>query len=172
MRWKQIHRIKQKGKKSCDNSPWGKEKPLSHSGPHIPHDKMSLYRFIAGVADEWFRTGWSGPHPTHGSLTPSAKRTCHGSPPRLLHGERVRPPSEIRQERNRGEGVSCARPRTPRRPQPKKKKYNRGLFGKWGVVVPFLLMLYGGLLAHDAAGLFCSSRGNFAPVVYRPLHHE
>lgn len=99
----------------------------------------------------------------------SAKRTCHGSPSRLLHGERVRPPSEIRQERNggmdggRGGGVSCARPRTPGAPSQKRKKHNRGLFGKRGVVVPppppppHAAAVRG--CWREAAGVVCSSRG-------------
>lgn len=95
---------------------------------------MSLYQFIAGVADDGFRTGWSGPTDPRFPDT-CAKRHVMAARLGFSTGKGKKPPSTRSGTGDRGGGVSRA-PETPSEPpssQHQRKKCQGRGFWKRGV---------------------------------------
>lgn len=130
--------------------------------------KMSLYQFIAGVADDGFRTGWSGP------TDPRFPDTCakrHVMAARLGFSTGKGKKTAVNSFRNGGPGGSQSCPRdakrTPLLPAPKKKKMPGERVLETGGSFPSSFFLFFVLYWQEAAEVCCccSTREIRNPVV-------
>lgn len=154
-------------KKKCDNS----LEPLIPIPPKSLMIKDVIISVIAGVADDRFRTGWSGPTDPRFPDTPLPRDMSWQPVSASPRGKRKIPPSNRPGTETGGEGLLGVRvvwpPRTPSPVSRNKKKMPGEGFGNWVPSPSSFFVLY--WLAEVAR---VSQHREVSHRWYHPLHHE